>query len=54
MLLGINYKRSLLNIFDYFGYKAFTKKYLIEKVKSFGVYLKEKKNIVNIDPPIFY
>ena len=46
LTLGMNPDKSLMNVFDYFGVKAFSKSYLHKKIKSFAVYLDEFKHLM--------
>ena len=47
LTLGLNPDKSLINVFDYFGVKAFSPNYLETKIKSFATYLNEFKYLIS-------
>ena len=43
-LINLNNNRYILDIFKYFGYKAKTPEYLLEKIRLFTLYITELEN----------
>lgn len=48
LLIGINHDVPFTQVFDYFGYKAYTDEYLEEKIKQFTMYLYDIDKKYNI------